>query len=142
MTSPLHDRIEQAYAEFERQKQAITEVRRELSTAQTTVTAKNRALTVTVDGRGDLVEIRFPTNSYRTMAPAELANLLMETVKTARDQARGRTANAFQTLLPTGLPLLDMLNGTADFDDLMRETVRVVTEPFPSAGGEGATDGR
>ncbi|MEV4495701.1 hypothetical protein C7C45_32425 [Micromonospora arborensis] len=145
MTSPLHDKIEQAYAEFEQKKLAIAEVKQELSTAQTTVTAKNRALTVIVDGRGDLVEVKFPTNSYRTMAPAELGNLLVETLKTARDQARGQAANAYQKLLPPGLPIKDMLNGTVNFDEMMREAMRSVNEPFPGsrrAAGEGTTDGR
>jgi DNA-binding protein YbaB len=141
MTSPMHDRIEKAYAEFEKKKAAIAEFEQGMSSAQTTVTAKNRALTVTVDGRGDLVEVKFPTNAYRTMAPAELGNLLVETTKTAREQARESAAGVFESLLPSRAPILGMLNRSGNFDEMMQEAVRMVSETFPGtklpADGEG-----
>jgi DNA-binding protein YbaB len=144
MSSPLQNKIEQAYAEFEQQKVAISGFEREVAAAQTTVTAKNRAVSVTVDGRGDLVEIKFPTNLYRTMAPAELGSLLVETTKTARDQARESAADMFRGLVPAGVPVLDMLNGSVDFDEMMREAMRVVNESLPgmTRSGEGEEGGR
>ena len=138
MTSPLHDRIEQAYADFERQKLALADIKREMSTAQTTITPKNRALTVTVDGRGDVVEIKFPTNSYRTMAPAELGNLLVETIQTAREQAREQSLNAFKSVLPANLPIMDMLNGSTSADDMIREAMRTFSGGNPSSTPGGA----
>ncbi|RKR86736.1 YbaB/EbfC DNA-binding family protein [Micromonospora pisi] len=133
MSSPLQNRIEQAFAEFEQQKIAISGIERKIEAAKTTVTAKNRAVTVTVDGRGDLVEVKFPTNAYRTMPPAELGSLLVETTKAAREQAREGAAELFQTILPAGMPILDMLNGSVDFDEMMSEAMRAANEPFPGA---------
>jgi DNA-binding protein YbaB len=123
MSSPMHDRIEQAYAEFEKKKETIAGFENAMGSAQTTVTAKNRALTVTVDGRGDLIEIKFPTNAYRSMAPAELASLLVDTARAAREQARAETASMFESLLPARAPILGMLNNPGGFDQMMREAV-------------------
>jgi len=131
VSSPLHNKIEQAYAEFESQKAAVAGFDQKISAAQTTVTAKNRAVSVVVDGRGDLVEIKFPTNSYRRMAPAELGRLLVETVGTARDQAREDAAEMFRTLLPTAMSVVDMLNGPVDFDSMMQDAMDAVDEPWP-----------
>jgi len=142
MTSPMHDRIEQAYAAFEKQKAAISGLEQAMASAETTVTAKNRAVTVTVDGRGDVVEIKFPTNAYRTMAPAELGNLLVETAKTAREQARETATGMFEALLPARMPLLGVLNGKRGFDEMMDAAVRLVSEPLPGADRPGGNGGQ
>lgn len=139
MSSPLHNQIEQAYAELERSQAALAGVQEELDGAQTTVTSKNRAVTVTVNSRGDLVDLKFLTRSYRTMPSAELATLLIDTVAEARAKAQAAVAATFQSVLPAGMSALDMINGTVDFDSMMREAIRMANEPFP---GEEPTDRR
>ncbi|MFK3979269.1 YbaB/EbfC family nucleoid-associated protein [Micromonospora sp. NPDC050397] len=139
MSSPLHNQIEQAYAELERSQAALAGVQEELDGAETTVTSKNRAITVTVNSRGDLVDIKFLTRSYRTMPAAELATLLIDTIAEARAKAQAAVAATFQSVLPAGMSALDMINGTVDFDSMMREAIRMANEPFP---GEEATDRR
>ncbi|MEU4677723.1 YbaB/EbfC family nucleoid-associated protein [Micromonospora sp. NPDC023737] len=146
MTSPLYDRIEQAYAEFEEKKAAISGVEQQMSGAQTTVTAKNRAVSVTVDGRGDLVEVKFPTNAYRTMAPAELGGLLVETVKSAREEARHKAMKLFESILPPGLPLAGLLRGEKTADQMFDEAMQSINESFggakaPASGDPGVNRG-
>lgn len=131
MSSPLHNQIEQAYAELERSQAALAGVQEELDGAQTTVTSKNRAITVTVNSRGDLVDIKFLTRSYRTMPSPELATLLIDTIAEARTKAQAAVAATFQSVLPAGMSALDMINGTVDFDAMMREAIRMANEPFP-----------
>lgn len=130
MSSPLQNRFEQAFAEFEEQKTAISEFERKLAESSMTVTAKNRAVSVTVDGQGDLMELKFPTNAYRTMAPAELSSLLVETIRTAREQARESTSELLQTFLPGGISSYDMLNNPIDFEEIMGEALRTADRMF------------
>ncbi|MET7747487.1 YbaB/EbfC family nucleoid-associated protein [Micromonospora sp. NPDC005367] len=146
MTSPLYDRIEQAYAEFEEKKAAISGVEQQMSGAQTTVTAKNRAVSVTVDGRGDLIDVKFPTSAYRTMAPAELAGLLVETVRSAREEARQKAMKLFESILPPGLPLAGLLRGEKTADQMFDEAMQSINESFGGAkaranGNSGANRG-
>ncbi|GIF25616.1 DNA-binding protein YbaB [Actinoplanes tereljensis] len=124
MSSPLHNQIEQAYAEMERQRLALEDVQSELAGTSTTVTSKNRALTVTVDARGAVTGIKFLTSGYRTMAGPELAALLVETMETARDEAMAKTVASFQSILPDSLPLRDMMEGRVDFDGILNDALK------------------
>ncbi len=133
MTSPLHSKFEQAYAEFAKQQSGVSEFERKLAEASTTVTAKNRAVIVTVDGQGDLTELKFPTNAYRTMAPAELSSLLVETIKSAREQARESASELLHAHLPAGGLAFDMLDNPVDFDEILTEAVRAAGRMFPDA---------
>jgi DNA-binding protein YbaB len=132
MSSPLHNQIQQRLVELRERRQVMARIQQELAETQTTVASKNHAISVTVDSRGELADIRFRTNSYRTMAPAELAQLLMDTVKAARTEARAAVAEAFAPLLPAGTPLLDMMNGTVDFEAMMRDTIPMPDDPAAS----------
>ncbi|MFI6763369.1 YbaB/EbfC family nucleoid-associated protein [Micromonospora sp. NPDC050417] len=130
MSSPLHDRFEQAFTEFEEQKVALSDFERKLAESSKTVTAKNRAVSVTVDGQGDLMELKFPTNAYRTMAPAELSSLLVETIREAREQARASTTEMLETYLPGGMASFDMLNNPIDFEEILGEALRTADRMF------------
>ncbi|MGH3664208.1 MAG: YbaB/EbfC family nucleoid-associated protein [Micromonosporaceae bacterium] len=122
MSNPLQDRIDQVMADFERSQTAIDSIREELADSTTTVTAKNRAVEVTVDGQGEVTEITFPTKKYRSMAPAELGSLLVETLADARQQAVRRATTLMRTAMPNSGPLLEALGGdSGEIDALVEE---------------------
>ncbi|MFG1654269.1 YbaB/EbfC family nucleoid-associated protein [Micromonospora sp. NPDC049275] len=133
MTGPMHDRVQKAYEDLERARNAVGDVERSMNSSETTVTSKNRAITVRLDGRGELTEIKFMNNAYRTMAPAELAALLVETITTARRQARETMAGLLQSVLPAGMPVLDMLTKPLNLDDVMRQADDLVGGLIPKA---------
>jgi DNA-binding protein YbaB len=83
-----------------------------------TVIPKSRVVSVTVDGGGEIVEIKFPTKAYRTMASAEFAQVLMDAVGEARALAREAATAELQALLPAGMPVLDALTRPVDIDEL------------------------
>ena len=49
---------------------------------------RDRLLSVTVDGHGDLCELTFHGEDYVDLPPAELADLIVKTVTAARLEAR------------------------------------------------------
>ncbi|MET7394107.1 YbaB/EbfC family nucleoid-associated protein [Dactylosporangium sp. NPDC005572] len=126
MSSPLYDRIEQAHAEFDRVQATLADIQDSLGSTETTATSKNRALSVTVDGRGEISDIKFLTRSYRTMPPAELTAMLIETIREARAQARTAMAEAFQPVFPPGSPLADIINGRVDLEAMMQQAMDTV----------------
>lgn len=137
MTSPMHNRIEQAMADLERQREAVAGLQGELATAETVITPKNRAISITLDGQGELVDVRFPTSAYRTMAPAELGRLITDTVRQGRDEARHKAVQMFAALLPSGVPVMEMLNGPVDYDavrDEITAAFREAQRDLPEAG--------
>ncbi|WP_051797185.1 YbaB/EbfC family nucleoid-associated protein [Catenuloplanes japonicus] len=139
MTGPLHNQIEEAYAELERQREELAEVQSGLGDLQTTVTSKNRALSVTVNSQGRLTSIVFPSNAYRTMAGAELAGLLIDTIEQARTDAMHALVGRFESIMPSGLPMLDLFTGDSesggiDLDAMVREAVAFADRPLMREG--------
>ncbi|MCM4084241.1 YbaB/EbfC family nucleoid-associated protein [Paractinoplanes hotanensis] len=132
MTGPVHDMMEKSFTAFEEQKRAVETFEKAVAEAETTVTAKNRAVSVTVDGRGDLTDVKFPTNAYRTMAPAELSSLLVETVTSARDQARAGMNELLEAILPGGMAA-DFLTNSVHIDEMMDEAMRAANQMFPGS---------
>jgi DNA-binding protein YbaB len=139
MTSPLSNEVEQALADFERQKAAIGEIGASLAGAYSTVTAKNRAVAVTVDSQGVVTDVKFPTSAYRSMSGAELGDLLVGTIESARRKALAKTAAAFESVLPAGMPMLDLLtggDGTAGRMPLDKLLAEVIRGDEPGGSGE------
>jgi DNA-binding protein YbaB len=128
VTAPLHNQIEQAYAQFARQHEALTALTAESQRAETTVTAKNRAVAVTVNGRAAVTSIKFPTAAYRTMPAVELAGLLVETIEAARAQAADEARARYSSLLPEGLDTTGTLDGSLDIEAMFRRAARVMND--------------
>jgi DNA-binding protein YbaB len=124
MSGPLVNHIEQRLAEFERRRSALADVQTEVNQTRATVESKSRAIAVTVDSRGELVDITFRGNGFRSMAGPELAQLIVETVRTARSEVMDTVAAMFGPALPPGLPLREMMNGKVNFDTMMRDAAR------------------
>ncbi|GAA4174708.1 hypothetical protein GCM10022251_74520 [Phytohabitans flavus] len=123
---PLYNDLEKAFAELERQREALTEMQQELAGAETTVTSKNRAVAVTINSQGRITEIKFPSGAYRSMAAPELGALLVDTIQLARDEMMQATAARFEGLMPGGLNPLDMMRGNLDIDAMMRDALKTM----------------
>jgi hypothetical protein len=108
-----------AMAALRQRRAALTRLRADLSTVSGTATAPRRVVSVTVGPRGELTELRFPTGVYRSMAPAELASVIMKTVAEAHEQATNRWAELLTPMLPNGLSATAVLAGTADLSDMV-----------------------
>lgn len=131
MTSPLANQVEKALAEFQKQKAAISELESSLNGTFSTATSKKRELAVTVNNQGAVTEIKFPTSAYRTMSGAELGELLVTTIASAREEAVRKTVAAFEAVMPSRLPMVDLFTGRTapdqarlPLEDLIDEVVR------------------
>ena len=121
MSSPMRDQFEQAYADFERSYEAILKAEAEVRSTSSTVTSKNQAVAVTVDGNGEVTEIKFRSDAYRSMPPAELGALLVEVISEGRRKSLQTTAGQLQNLLPADLSALSMFSGDMSLEKVMHE---------------------
>lgn len=135
MSTPLQNQVEQALAELREARDAMARTQRDLATAQHSASSKGRALTVHVDGHGEVIDIVFHSAAYRTMAPAELATLLVDAIGQARQEASRAAVAALSPLLPGGFPLEEMISGEPDLDAMVEEAVRAASQPFPGEPG-------
>ncbi|AWZ05304.1 MULTISPECIES: YbaB/EbfC family nucleoid-associated protein [unclassified Streptomyces] len=138
MSNPLEERLAEALAEFEETRGRLDAAAAEAAAISVTVTAKDRAVEATVGAQGELTGLRFPTSRYRTMAPAELANVVMTTIASARAQAASQLLDVYRPFGPIPGLSADAPGGfgPVDWEDLfapLREDADLVVPSSRSA---------
>jgi DNA-binding protein YbaB len=118
MSSPFQDQLDEAMAALREQQTKIQQVQQDLQQASFSVRSKDRMVTATVAAQGELRELKFHSNDYRSMAPAELSAALVEVIAAARKQAAARVAETFQPLLGAGAKLRESMTGGSEFEEL------------------------
>lgn len=121
MVPDYEEQYEQALEEYRRQRESLVEVQARLRTISCAATAPRRSVTVTVGPHGELTDLRFPTNGYKKMPPAELASVILATFAEARSKALDEVANLMAPLLPPGVPARDLVAGDVDLVEPMPE---------------------
>jgi DNA-binding protein YbaB len=142
MDVPFETTLQELLDEFHQQREAMLAAQRKLQTVSGTATAPHRAVKVTVGYQGEITELSFPTQAYRTMAPAELAAAVTETIATARAKAMRAMSEVMAPLLPPGIAPPDAAAGKLDLasllpDALPRSIDELLGGPAAARTGEG-----
>jgi DNA-binding protein YbaB len=95
---------------------------------------RNKILTVTVGGRGELREISFRGDAYRELAPAELADLLVKTIEDARLAAHERALDGIQELMHWVPPPSGDLTDVGMADEFAQELLDTFIRNMPDSG--------
>ncbi|SKA01284.1 hypothetical protein SAMN02745673_02147 [Marinactinospora thermotolerans DSM 45154] len=72
-----------------------------------------------VNAKGELVELKFPTQKYRQMAPAELAQAIKDVIERARTQMSAHVAETLGRFAPEGVNMADAMNGQINPTQMM-----------------------
>lgn len=139
MTNPIHNEFARTTAEMEQTVERLTELQQQLQESTYSATDRNRAVTVDVNSTGELTDVRFISSAYRKMAPAELGRLLVDTTRQARAKALESVLAGLTGLLPSGLPLEQILAGDTPLDELVAASMAEYEKSVPGllrdAGG-------
>ncbi|MEW2625024.1 YbaB/EbfC family nucleoid-associated protein [Streptomyces sp. NPDC048106] len=119
VSTPFDEEIEELRAAYQAQLAQIGELQARMREVTGTATAKAQAMKVTVGPQGELLSVEFPTGAYRGMAPKELADLIVSTVREAREKATAALAEIMAPHLPQGLDAEQLLRGTGDVKQLI-----------------------
>jgi hypothetical protein len=132
---PVAAAAEDAYTILEAEKRKLAEMDRIMAEEKTTVHAKDKSLSLTFDGRGELTGMAFRSDKYRSLPPAQLAHLIVQTYQDGRTEAMAK-------LGAINGPAADLLPGV-DFSDLAsgRTTASQVFESLISPMLGGLEDG-
>jgi DNA-binding protein YbaB len=124
--------MEEAVAELRRQQERLDAVRSQVRDMKSKVISKDGAITVTLDGQGEVSAIAFNTAKFRRMAPTELGAALVDVIRQARTQSREQMMSAYRPLIPEGLGLDDLFSGKGNlnrmFDDAVRKAHDVLAD--------------
>ncbi|MEU9345163.1 YbaB/EbfC family nucleoid-associated protein [Streptomyces sp. NPDC048278] len=114
MPSPYDQQIEDLLDQYRRQRDEAAETRRRINETTATVTAPRQTVKITVGAQGEVTAIEFPTGAYRRMAPKELADVLLSTLRQARAEALEGVSGVLAERLPSGVTVPDLLQGRVD----------------------------
>jgi DNA-binding protein YbaB len=114
MDGPLDDAMKELMAEYEKARSDLAKAHERIKSVSGKARSKNRMISVTVDSRGDVAELKFHGAAWRNKPPDELSKLIVQTIKDAREAAQKEMWAAVGPSLPGGLDLSSALSG--DFD--------------------------
>ena len=121
MSSPYDQEIEDLLALYRKQRQEATEARRRINEVTGTATAPRQPGKATENAQGEVTAIEFPTGAYHRMAPKELSEALLTTIRQARANALEAVAEVSSQGLPAGVRITDLLEGRVDATELLAE---------------------
>lgn len=125
---------EDAFASLERETRKLADLGRHWDEAATVVRAKDHSLEMTFDGRGELVELTFNAAKYRAMPPAQLAAVIIETLRTGREQAQRKMAELMGVGDIPGLDLNGLVNGQVRPDEMLNALIGPMFETLGDFG--------
>ncbi|HEV8561584.1 MAG TPA: YbaB/EbfC family nucleoid-associated protein [Actinophytocola sp.] len=115
--------LDEAMRQLKAEHDKIIGVQRRMKEMSATAASRDRAVSVTVDGRGEVAQVSFTGNKYRSMPPAELGKVVTETIAEARRQVFEQLGGVMGPMLPPGIDVRAALTGdldlTAVVDDLV-----------------------
>ena len=126
--------LENAWSMFERESQRLAELGRHWDEATTTVRAKDHSLDMTFDGRGQLTDIVFNPAKYRAMPPAQLASVLIETLRAGQAEAQAKINELMGTSSVPGLDLEGLSTGQIRPDQMIAALLEPVRETLDGVG--------
>ncbi|MCA1191282.1 MULTISPECIES: YbaB/EbfC family nucleoid-associated protein [unclassified Saccharopolyspora] len=106
--------LEAAMAALEQEQRKLAEISEVRENETTTVQAKDRSLEMTFDGSGELSELKFNGTKYRSMAPAQLAHVIVETLQQGRAQAMAKMTDLMGSDALPGIDLAGIAAGKVD----------------------------
>jgi hypothetical protein len=115
--------VEEAMAALEREREKLGKLSELWRDARTTVRAKDQSLSMTFDGRGELVELVFNEGKYRSLAPAQLASVVVETLQRGKAESLAKVAELMGTSGPSGLDYGAVASGKADPQSLLESLI-------------------
>ena len=112
----MQDEFEKAMAEYRQSRADLLALREKMAESSSTATAQRNVISVTVDANGQIIGVKFPVNAYKKMPPAELANVVRDTVREAQTMAREALQKLIEPMTPPGFT-----PGEFDIDRLLPE---------------------
>ncbi len=126
------DDFREAQDELDRVRQLADDIRARGEATTYKAMPKNKMFTVTVGGRGEVRDITFRSDAYRSLAPAELGKLLVSTIEEAREKAISTAMASIGEISPTSAMPLDLLKPAATMDDLMDSLLNAAGQYMPA----------
>jgi hypothetical protein len=119
--------VDEAMSVLDRERGKLAELGK-IWGEETTVRAKDQSLTMTFDGRGELLDLAFHGTKFRTMAPAQLAHTIMETLQRGRAESMARINEVMG--VDAGFDIAGLASGKVDPLEMVNELIAPMMRGF------------
>lgn len=136
--------VEQIAAEYSQHRTDAIEMHQKMQEITAKVTSSKGLVTIEMNARSEITSLTFKSRAYREMAPAELANVILDTIRRARESVRKQMLEALPSTSIAGTSLADLLGGDVDLASLLPAELSTEGLPFfppgPWRNGPPSTD--
>jgi DNA-binding protein YbaB len=125
MAEQFEAAMKEIMAEYEQARKDLTKMQDAVEGAAGSARSKNRMISATVDGRGEVTEVKFHGQNWRSMAPGELGKLVVSTITAAREAAHKQMWSSISSMAPAGLDLSAAAAGRLDWSAATPEAIEL-----------------
>ncbi|WIX98209.1 YbaB/EbfC family DNA-binding protein [Amycolatopsis mongoliensis] len=115
--------VEEALATLERERAKIGKLSELWREGRTTVRAKDQSLSMTFDGRGEVVDLVFNESKYRLLAPAQLANVVVETLQRGKAECMAKMSEVMGAGSASGIDYGEVASGKVDPQQVLESLI-------------------
>jgi hypothetical protein len=124
--------VEEAMGALDKERAKLAELGK-VWQEQTTVRAKDQSLAMTFDGRGELLDLTFLGTKFRTMAPAQLAHSILDTIKRGKAESMARINEVMGEDAAGGLDIEGIASGRVNPMDVINDLIGPMMDGFDGA---------
>lgn len=123
--SSLQAQMDQALAEIGQKQQQMRAVEEQLLSRSATARSKDRMVSATVTAGGELSTLEFHDERYRTMAKAELADIIVKVVGEARAEMLNQVNEALAPQMDGIADLREQLHGGSPWGEFLQPLLKM-----------------
>lgn len=124
----FENQLEGLLASYREKLAAALETRKKVGGISGVATSRHQTVKVTVNVKGEITGLEFPTTAFRRMTPAELAEAIKATALEAKQDAAEKLRALSLPKTSTGVDYADMILGKVDIDTMLPAEVRIPPE--------------
>ena len=128
MTSAFESALNDMMSQMDKQRDDLVRLQQSVSDLSVTTRSKRRQVSVTVNGSGDVTDLKFHGQTYQNLPPNELAKIILDTISDAKRQVRIRLWDNAADSLPEGVDFDAVAEGSHDWAQTLGD---MMTLPQP-----------
>lgn len=122
----LQEQVAAATDELLEYQKKLRALQQDMSQTNVSKRSKDRTLTVEIGVGNVLREIKFHGTTYRTMAPAELSTVLIETINAAQQELGDKIRDQLKPYEGFGARLRESIAGGTELEDALKSVDQVL----------------
>jgi DNA-binding protein YbaB len=124
MSSPFEDAVGDMLANLDRKREELARFYQSMDEMTSTVRSRRRQVSVTVDARGEILDLKFHGQTYKNLEPGDLSKLILDTIREARGEAKAQMWASMEEVDPQTAEFAQAAEGI-DWTQQLQESLKL-----------------